>query len=163
TFPEAELWPEERPTWNSAAVLLAADAICGTSRTAGLFKHAERAHGRGLLELPGGQRPPEDVERRLTALRRPREDVVDDEEAASRPASCSARPSDSGMNPMASLAARRRWSSISAAARARRRRRGPPSATGTARPGRPPGRRRRRGGAHARRRDRRGPAARSRP
>jgi hypothetical protein len=83
TFPEAELWPEERPTWSSAAVLLAADAICGASRTAGLFKHAERAHGRGLLELAGGQRPPEDVERRLAAVRRPREDVVDDEEAAS--------------------------------------------------------------------------------
>jgi len=83
TFPEAELWPEERPTWTSAAVLLAADALAGRSRTAGLFKHAERAHGRRFLELPGGQRPAEDVERCLSALRRAAEDVVDDEEAAS--------------------------------------------------------------------------------
>ena len=83
TFPEAEVWPEERPTWTSAAVLLAADALAGGSRTSGLFKHAERAHDRRFLELPGGQRAPEDVERRLAALRRAAEDVVDDEEAAS--------------------------------------------------------------------------------
>jgi MMP endo-(1,4)-3-O-methyl-alpha-D-mannosidase len=83
TFPEAEVWPEERPTWTSASVLLAADALAGRSRTAGLFKHAERSHGRRYLELPGGQRPAEDVERRLAALRRAAEDVVDDEEAAS--------------------------------------------------------------------------------
>ena len=83
TFPEAELYPVERPTWTSAAVLLAADALWGRSRTAGLFKHAERADGRGLVELPRGQRPPEDVIRRLAAVRRVGEDVVDDEEAAS--------------------------------------------------------------------------------
>ena len=83
TFPEAELWPEERPTWTSAAVLLAADALCGGSRTAGLFKHAERADGDRLLELPGGQSPAEDVERRLAALGGAGEDVVDGEEAAS--------------------------------------------------------------------------------
>jgi hypothetical protein len=83
TFPEAELWPEERPTWTSAAVLLAADALAGVSRTAGLFKHAERAHGSHLVELPRGQRPPEDMEGRLAALRRAGEDVVDGEEAAS--------------------------------------------------------------------------------
>jgi len=83
TFPEAELWPEERPTWTSAAVLLAADALCGASRTAGLFKHAERADGDRLAELPGGERPPEDMERRLAALRRAGEDVVDGEKAAS--------------------------------------------------------------------------------
>jgi len=83
TFPDAELWPEERPTWTSAAVLLAADAIGGRSRAAGLFKHPERADGRGLLELSGGQRAPEDVVRRLAALRGAGEDVVDDEEAAS--------------------------------------------------------------------------------
>jgi len=83
TFPESEPWPEERPTWTSAAVLLAADALAGGSRTAGLFKHAERAHSRRFLELPGGERAPEDVERRLPPLRRAAEDVVDDEEAAS--------------------------------------------------------------------------------
>ena len=83
TFPDAELWPEERPTWTSAAVLLAADALWGRSCTAGLFKHAERADRRGLLELPRGQRAPEDVIRRLAAVRGVGEDVVDDEEAAS--------------------------------------------------------------------------------
>ena len=81
--PEVELYPEERPTWTSAAVLLAADALWGGSRTAGLFKHAERADRRGLVELPRGQRPPEDVIRRLTAMRRVGKDVVDDEQAAS--------------------------------------------------------------------------------
>jgi len=83
TFPEAELWPEERPTWTSASVLLAADALCGRSRTAGLFKHAERADGQHLLELPRGQRPPEDMERRLASVGGIGEDVVDGEEAAS--------------------------------------------------------------------------------
>jgi hypothetical protein len=83
TFPEAEVWPEERPTWTSASVLLAADALRGRSRTAGLFKHAERADGHRLLELPGGKRPPEDVERRPAPVRRVGEDVVDGEEAAS--------------------------------------------------------------------------------
>jgi hypothetical protein len=83
TFPDAELWPEERPTWTSAAVLLAADALWGGSRTAGLFKHAERTDGRDLLELSGGQRAAEHVERRLPPVRRVGEDVVDDEEAAS--------------------------------------------------------------------------------
>jgi hypothetical protein len=80
TFPEAAVWPEERPTWTSAAVLLAADALGGRSRTAGLFKHAERADGRGLLELSRRQGPAEDVEGRLAPVRRVREDVVDDQE-----------------------------------------------------------------------------------
>jgi hypothetical protein len=83
TYPDAVLWPDERPTWTSAAVLLAGDALCGRSRTAGLFKHAERAHGGQLLELPRGQRPPEDVKGRLAALSRIGEDVMDGEEAAS--------------------------------------------------------------------------------
>ena len=83
TFPEAELWPAERPTWTSAAVLLAADALAGGTCTAGLFKHAERAHGAHLVELPRGQRAPEDMERRLATLRRAGEDVVDGEQAAS--------------------------------------------------------------------------------
>ena len=38
TFPEGRLWPEEQPTWTSAAVLLAADALCEASATAALFK-----------------------------------------------------------------------------------------------------------------------------
>jgi hypothetical protein len=83
TFPEGERWPAERPTWTSAAVLLAADALCGGTRTAGLFKHAERAHGGHLPELPRGQSAPEDVERCLAALGGTAEDVVDGEEAAS--------------------------------------------------------------------------------
>lgn len=60
-FHDGELWPEEQPTWTSAAVLLAADALCGRSRTAGLFKHAERAHGGHLVELPMGQPAPDEA------------------------------------------------------------------------------------------------------
>jgi hypothetical protein len=50
-FEEGEVWPVEQPTWTSAAVLLAADALCERSRTAGLFKHVERASSGRLLEL----------------------------------------------------------------------------------------------------------------
>jgi len=82
TFPEGEHWPEERPTWTSAAVLLAADALCGRTRTSGLFKHPEGGLGEDLLELPGGERPLVDVERSLAAVRGIGEDVVDEEEAA---------------------------------------------------------------------------------
>jgi hypothetical protein len=78
TFPESAVWPEERPTWTSAAVLLAADALRGRSRTAGLFKHTERADGHRLLEPPGGECAPEDVEGRLAPVRRVGKDVVDD-------------------------------------------------------------------------------------
>ena len=56
TFPDGELWPPERPTWTSAAVLLAADALQGRSLTSGLFKHFERAQGGRLVELPRGKR-----------------------------------------------------------------------------------------------------------
>ncbi len=83
TFPELELWPEEQPTWTSAAVLLAADALAGCSRTSGLFEHAERPDGGELPEMPRGQFQPEDMERRLAALCRAAEDVVDGEQAAS--------------------------------------------------------------------------------
>ena len=38
TFPAAELWPAERPTWTSGAVVLAADALWGEGPTAGLFR-----------------------------------------------------------------------------------------------------------------------------
>ena len=43
TFPEGRLWPEEQPTWTSAAVLLAADALADASATAGLFKRLTAA------------------------------------------------------------------------------------------------------------------------
>ena len=56
TFPDGELWPDERPTWTSAAVLLAGDALQGRSLTSGLFKHFERAESGRLVELPRGQR-----------------------------------------------------------------------------------------------------------
>jgi hypothetical protein len=52
TFPEAELWPEERPTWTSGAVLLACDALERSSPTSGLFR------GEGL---PSGVFPTEAV------------------------------------------------------------------------------------------------------
>ena len=35
---DGELYPVEQPTWNSAAVVLAADALTGTGPTAGLFR-----------------------------------------------------------------------------------------------------------------------------
>jgi hypothetical protein len=35
---DGELYPEEQPTWNSAAVVLAANALSGTGPTAGLFR-----------------------------------------------------------------------------------------------------------------------------
>jgi hypothetical protein len=47
---EGELYPEEQPTWNSAAVVLAANALGGTGPTAGLFR------GEGL---PTGLTPDE--------------------------------------------------------------------------------------------------------
>jgi hypothetical protein len=83
TFPDGERWPLERPTWTSAAVLLAADALCSTSRTAGLFKHPERTHSGHLLEATRGQSASEHMPRRLPSLGRIGEDIVDDEEAAS--------------------------------------------------------------------------------
>lgn len=53
------LWPEERPTWTAGAVLLAADALAGTTAASRLFtrislpettQQAERLHHRKLLE-----------------------------------------------------------------------------------------------------------------
>jgi hypothetical protein len=35
---EGELYPDEQPSWNSAAVVLAANALAGTGPTAGLFR-----------------------------------------------------------------------------------------------------------------------------
>jgi hypothetical protein len=48
-----ELYPVEQPTWNSAAVVLAANALGGTGPTAGLFR------GEGL---PVGLTPEELIE-----------------------------------------------------------------------------------------------------
>jgi hypothetical protein len=53
------LWPEERPTWTAAAILLAADALAGATPAARLFtrvelpeptQQAERLHHREFLE-----------------------------------------------------------------------------------------------------------------
>jgi hypothetical protein len=43
TFPEGRLWPEEQPTWTSAAVLLAADALEGETLTSALFRKVSAA------------------------------------------------------------------------------------------------------------------------
>jgi hypothetical protein len=47
TFPEGELWPEEQPTWTSAAVLLAADALAGASPAATFFSTDEPLEAAG--------------------------------------------------------------------------------------------------------------------
>jgi hypothetical protein len=44
TYPDGTVWPVEKPTWNSAAVVLAADVLSGTGPTAEVFK------GEGMLE-----------------------------------------------------------------------------------------------------------------
>lgn len=38
-FPDKALWPEEKTTWTSAAILLAADALTGASPASRLFTH----------------------------------------------------------------------------------------------------------------------------
>jgi MMP endo-(1,4)-3-O-methyl-alpha-D-mannosidase len=43
TFPEGEVWPRERPTWTSGAVLLAADVLFGEGATSALFGVSRRA------------------------------------------------------------------------------------------------------------------------
>jgi hypothetical protein len=48
---EGELYPEEQPTWNSAAVVLAANAIAGTGPTAGLFRGEQLPEGLTAAEL----------------------------------------------------------------------------------------------------------------
>ena len=44
TFPEGELWPPERPTWTSGAVVLAADALFGEGPSSALFRASDRLH-----------------------------------------------------------------------------------------------------------------------
>ena len=46
-----ELYPEEQPTWNSAAVVLAANALVGTGPTAGLFRGERLPKGLTADEL----------------------------------------------------------------------------------------------------------------
>jgi hypothetical protein len=46
-----ELYPEEQPTWNSAAVVLAANAIAGVGPTAGLFRGEHLPQGLTAGEL----------------------------------------------------------------------------------------------------------------
>ncbi|MFN2390196.1 MAG: prenyltransferase [Actinomycetota bacterium] len=86
TFPDGVRWPRERPTWGSAAAVLAWDAVTGATPASGLFRGEDRpalspvlaavgagedaqAAGRGLeLEPAGRERAPVDRERRLTSL-----------------------------------------------------------------------------------------------
>ncbi|MET0276441.1 MAG: hypothetical protein ABW211_06320, partial [Acidimicrobiia bacterium] len=48
---EGEHYPEEQPTWNSAAVVLAADALCGEGPRAGLFRGEHLPGGLTAIEL----------------------------------------------------------------------------------------------------------------
>ena len=48
---DGELYPEEQPTWNSAAVVLAANALTGTGPTAGLFRGERLPEGLSAAEL----------------------------------------------------------------------------------------------------------------
>jgi hypothetical protein len=38
THPDRILWPEERPTWTAASVILAADTLTGDSPTSSFFR-----------------------------------------------------------------------------------------------------------------------------
>lgn len=58
-FADEAIWPEERPTWTAGAILLAADALTGTTAASRLFtsvklpetaQQAERLHQRQLLK-----------------------------------------------------------------------------------------------------------------
>jgi hypothetical protein len=48
---DGELYPVEQPTWNSAAVVLAANAPTGTGPTAGLFRGERLPEGLSADEL----------------------------------------------------------------------------------------------------------------
>ena len=48
---DGELYPVEQPTWNSAAVVLAANALAGTGPTAGLFRGERLPEGLNADEL----------------------------------------------------------------------------------------------------------------
>ena len=40
TYPDMTVWPEDRLTWTSAVVLMAADALYGLTPASHLFSHA---------------------------------------------------------------------------------------------------------------------------
>ena len=46
-----EHYPEEQPTWNSAAVVLAAEALCGEGPRAGLFRGEHLPEGLSSAQL----------------------------------------------------------------------------------------------------------------
>lgn len=48
---EGQLYPVEQPTWNSAAVVLAANALAGDGPTAGLFRGERLPEGLSATEL----------------------------------------------------------------------------------------------------------------
>ena len=48
---DGELYPVEQPTWNSAAVVLAANALAGAGPTAGLFRGERLPEGLNADEL----------------------------------------------------------------------------------------------------------------
>jgi hypothetical protein len=45
---EGVIWPEERPTWTAATVILAADALAGDSPTSGFFRSLGETNGHGV-------------------------------------------------------------------------------------------------------------------
>jgi hypothetical protein len=48
---DGELYTPDQPTWNSATVVLAANALAGTGQTAGLFRGERLPEGLGADEL----------------------------------------------------------------------------------------------------------------
>jgi MMP endo-(1,4)-3-O-methyl-alpha-D-mannosidase len=66
---DGELFPEEQPTWNSAAVVLAANAIAGEGPTAGLFRGERLPEGLTADELLAAG---VEIERERAARQRPR-------------------------------------------------------------------------------------------
>jgi hypothetical protein len=66
---DGELYPEEQPTWNSAAVVLAANAIAGDGPTAGLFRGERLPEGLTADELLAAG---VEIERERAARQRPR-------------------------------------------------------------------------------------------
>ena len=55
-FSERVLWPDERPTWTSAAILLAADALAEATPAHRLFTHVEMPEGSSEAERRHGER-----------------------------------------------------------------------------------------------------------
>lgn len=55
-FAERVLWPDERPTWTSAAILLAADALAEATPAHRLFTHVDMPEGSNEAERRHGER-----------------------------------------------------------------------------------------------------------